>query len=354
MSIFWSELTQKLDPYVPGEQPKDRKYIKLNTNENPYGPSPRVLEAIRQAADDSLRLYPDPTCDALLTAASEYYGVSKSRIFAGNGSDEVLAFAFMAFFDPGKPVLFPDITYSFYPVYASLFNLDYRLIPLEEDFSIPVEQLCHSEGGVILANPNAPTGKYLDLADVRRILENNPSRVVLVDEAYIEFGGESAVSLVDQYPNLLVVQTLSKSHGLAGMRIGFAIGQEELIDGINRVKNSFNSYTLDRLALAAGVEALRDKEYARTSWQKVMATRDRVTEGLKGMGFQVIDSMANFIFISHPQIKAAELFKELRDKGVLVRYFNKPRLDNRLRVSIGTDEEMEAFLRGVRESIGEK
>lgn len=349
MSKYWSELARGLEPYIPGEQPRDRKYIKLNTNENPYGPSPKVLQAILEAADDTLRLYPDPACDALLAVASAYYGVGKDGIFAGNGSDEVLAFSFIAFFDPERPILLNDITYSFYPVYASLFQIQSRLVPLEEDFSIPVEKLCGSEGGLIIANPNAPTGRYLEEAEIRRIVEGNPDQVVIVDEAYIEFGGKSAVPLVKEYPNLLVVQTLSKSHALAGMRVGFAIGDRELIEALNRVKNSFNSYTLDRLAIVAGVEALGDVEYYRRTWKKVAATRERVCAELRESGFEVTPSRANFIFIRHSRTAAGELFMKLRERGILVRYFNKPRIDDRLRVSIGTDEEMDAFVKAVRE-----
>ena len=351
MSKYWSELVKGLDPYVPGEQPRDKKYIKLNTNENPYGPSPKVLEAIKAAADDTLRLYPDPTCDALITAASDYYRAGKECIFTGNGSDEVLAFAFMAFFNPDKPILLNDITYSFYPVYAALFNIKYKFVELEEDFSIPVEELYKSEGGLIIANPNAPTGRYLTTEEVRSIVENNPSNVVIIDEAYIEFGGKSVVALTEEYPNLLVIQTMSKSHALAGMRIGFAIGNRDLIEAMNRVKNSFNSYTLDRLAIIAGTEALKDEEYYRKTWDKVISTRERVCSQLVREGFEIVASRANFIFISHPKVAAQDIFTKLRAKGILVRYFNKPRINNCLRVSIGTDAEMSTMVEAVREII---
>lgn len=351
MSKYWSEVVRRLQPYVPGEQPRDRKYIKLNTNENPYGPSPRVLEAIKAAADESLKLYPDPTCDALLEAAAEYYGVSRQQVFAGNGSDEVLAFAFMAFFDPGRTVLFPDITYTFYPVYTSLFGLDYRTVPINGDFSIPVEEFFGSPGGVIIANPNAPTGRFMPLESVVRILENNRDAVVIVDEAYVDFGGESAVKLVDSWPNLLVINTFSKYRSLAGMRLGFAIGHPELITGLDRVKNSFNSYTLDRLAIVAGAEAFRDNEYYNEKNGMVVNTRERFSIELKKLGFDVPDSVANFVFTAHSKVPAAEVFAGLKARGILVRYFDKPKISNRLRISIGTDSEMDCVIQALREII---
>lgn len=340
MNKYWSRLSQGLAPYVPGEQPRDKKYIKLNTNENPYGPSPRVLEAIRNAADDSLRLYPDPTCDMLVGAAAESYGVRKEQIFTGNGSDEVLAFSFMAFFDPGRTIVFPNITYSFYPVYASLFHLDYVTTPLDSEFNIPAEQMMRSSGGIIIANPNAPTGRAMPLSVIRSVLEGNPDTVVIVDEAYIDYGGESAVGLIDEYPNLLVVQTFSKSRSLAGMRIGFAFGDEELISALESVKNSFNSYTLDRLAIVAGTEALKDTTYYKEITAKIIATREQFISGLLGRGFDVTESAANFVFASHEEVRAEKIFRELRNKGILVRYFNKPIIDNHLRISIGTDDNM--------------
>jgi len=344
MNKFWSALARGLEPYVPGEQPRDRRYIKLNTNENPYGPSPKVLEAIRSATDDSLRLYPDPTCDMLISAAAERYGLRKDQIFAGNGSDEVLAFAFMAYFDPGRTIVFPNITYSFYPVYASLFKLDYVTTPLDSEYNIPSEQLMKSSGGVILANPNAPTGKAMPLEAIRKVLEGNPDTVVIIDEAYIDFGGESAVGLIPEYPNLLVIQTFSKSRSLAGMRIGFAFGDVELIRGIESVKNSFNSYTLDRLAIVAGTAALKDEEYYRKVTEKVIATREKFTDELRKRDFTVTDSSANFVFASHRTVPAKKIFTELRERGILVRYFNKPLIDNHLRISIGTDMEMDAVI----------
>lgn len=351
MSKYWSELAKRLEPYVPGEQPKDKKYIKLNTNENPYPPSPRVLEAIKKASNGDLRLYPDPNCELLRDAASDYYGLKREQIFAGNGSDELLAFAFAAFFDGQNPVLFPDITYTFYEVYCNFFHITPGLVPLDENFDVPVEEFLKPNGGIVLANPNAPTGKYLDLSAIKKILEHNTERAVIIDEAYIDFGGESAVSLINKYPNLLVTHTLSKSRSLAGLRVGFALGSEVMIEGINRVKNSFNSYTVDRIAMVAASEAMKDKEYFEKTRKMVIQTREKTTEKLIKMGFNVLPSKANFIFVSHPDYQAAKLFKELRDKGILVRYFNRPRIDNFLRITIGTDDDMEALINALDEII---
>lgn len=357
MSKYWSKITQSLEPYVPGEQPKDKKYIKLNTNENPYSPSPKAIAAMQAATNSNLRLYPDPTCDELRITIAEYYGLQKEQVFVGNGSDEVLAFSFQAFFNPGEPILFPDITYSFYKVYAALFQIDYQLIPLTEDFSIDVEVFGQKNGGVIIPNPNAPTAKGLSLEAIKTILKNNPDKVVIIDEAYIDFGGQSVVSIIPDYPNLLVIQTLSKSRSLAGLRVGFALGQGDLINGLERIKNSVNSYTLDRLALAGAVEAIKDEEYFQEARLKIINTRERVSRELKAMGFKIIPSQANFIFISHPEYPASVFFQKLREKGILVRYFNQPRIDNYLRVSIGSDQEMDSFLEAIVEiknSIGKK
>ncbi|MDI9500291.1 MAG: histidinol-phosphate transaminase [Acetivibrionales bacterium] len=344
MDKYLSRLARGLVPYVPGEQPGDGDYIKLNTNENPYGPSPKVLEAIRRETGEKLRLYPDPTCDALVNAAAAKYGVKKDQVFTGNGSDEILAFSFMAFFDPDRPIMFPDITYSFYPVYASLFGIDYVTVPVDSGFDIRPEQLMNSSGGVVIANPNAPTGIALPLSAIRRILDGNPDTVVIVDEAYIDFGGQSAVSLIDEYPNLLVVHTFSKSRALAGMRIGLAFGDSGLIRALEKVKNSFNSYTLDRLALAAGVAALEDDEYYRVTVSKVKETREWFTAELRKRDFSVTDSSANFVFASHRSVRAEDLFRRLREKRILVRYFKKPKIDNHLRITIGTDEDMRTVI----------
>ena len=351
MNKYWSRLAAGVDPYVPGEQPRDRKYIKLNTNESPYGPSPMVLKALREAADESLKLYPDPTCDMLVNAAAESYGLKKEQIFAGNGSDEVLAFSFMAFFDPGRTIVFPNITYSFYPVYASLFKLDFVTTPLDSELNIPSEKLMQSSGGIIIANPNAPTGKALQLSKIREVLEGNPDVVVIVDEAYIDYGGETAVGLIKDYPNLLVIQTFSKSRALAGMRIGFAFGDSELIKALESIKNSFNSYTLDRLAIVAGTAALNDPAYYGMTTAKVVATRERFTRELRKRGFTVADSAANFVFASHCSLRGGDIFTALRERGILVRYFKKPVIENYLRISMGTDEEMDTVIRALDEIL---
>ena len=341
---FWSSRIQSLVPYTPGEQPKDRVFIKLNTNENPYPPSPKVLQAIQEAAGDALRLYPDPEAQSLRGALAEYYGLTPEQIFCGNGSDEVLGLCFYALFSPGRTVVFPDITYSFYPVYTELFGLDYQQIPLNEDFSLPVEKLLGGNGGVVVCNPNTPTGQALPLAEIRRILEANREVPVLVDEAYAEFGAQSAVPLIEEFPNLVVVRTMSKDRSLAGMRVGYALGNAGLIAGINCVKNSFNSYPLDRLALAAGEAAIRDKEYFEEMREKIMQTREKTTKALRELGFLVHDSSANFIFARHPEKSGKELQQGLRDRGILVRRFDKPeRIQDHLRISIGTASDMEAL-----------
>jgi len=342
---YWSKLASGLTPYVPGEQPKDRKYIKLNTNENPYPPSPKVIEAIKAAADEKLKLYPDPNGEELRLTLADYYGLKKEQVFVGNGSDEVLAFSFMAFFDPDNKILFPEITYSFFPVYSRLFKIDYELVRLTDDFSLPVQKFLRQNGGIIFPNPNAPTGNIVELRDIEKILINNSNSVVIVDEAYIDFGGESAVKLIDQYPNLLVVQTLSKSRSLAGLRVGFAFGHEDLIKGLDTIKNSINSYTLDRLALIGAVEAFKDEQYFQTTRKKIIETREKVVKELQNLGFKVIPSKANFVFISHPEIRAEEIFIKLKEQSVLVRYFKQPKIDNFLRVSIGSDEEMDIFIK---------
>jgi len=349
MSKYWSALAASIKPYVPGEQPKDKKYIKLNTNENPYPPSPSVIEAIRAAADDSLRLYPDPICSSLRQTIAKYFSLSDNQIFVGNGSDELLAFCFPAFFNPGvRPILFADITYSFYPVYCRLFGIPYETLPLDEDFRMPVEQFYKPNGGILIANPNAPTGRFLDLTAIESILQRNTHSVVIVDEAYIDFGGASAVGLVGKYDNLLVVQTLSKSRSLAGLRVGFALGHEDLIEGLRRVKDSINSYTLDRLALAGAQGALEDEAYFRQTTAKIIRTREETVKQLEALSFTVIPSTANFIFITHPAHAAETLFAKLRERGVLVRYFKLPRIDSWLRVSIGSDDEMAAFAEALR------
>ncbi|WP_411682491.1 histidinol-phosphate transaminase [Clostridium thailandense] len=353
MSKYWSEVTRSIEPYVCGEQPKDKKYVKLNTNENPYPPSPKVLEAIKNAANGDLRLYPDPNCDKLSETIAEYYDLDRKQIFIGNGSDEVLALSFLTFFNPGETIIFPDISYSFYPVYADLYKINYKLAKLKENFSISVDDFLTENGGVVIPNPNAPTGRCLDVASIKKILDYNSNKVVIIDEAYIDFGGVSVVNLIKEYPNLLVIQTLSKSRSLAGIRVGFALGQEELIDGLNRIKNSFNSYTIDRVAAIAAVEAIKDEEYFRECASKIIKTREEVVEKLTLLDFNVIPSKANFIFTAHSTYPASELFTRLREKGVLVRYFNKNRINNYLRITIGSDEEMNYFIEKVKEIIND-
>ncbi|WP_123040591.1 histidinol-phosphate transaminase [Cohnella candidum] len=352
MSKFWSPLAASLIPYVPGEQPKDQTYVKLNTNENPYPPSPLVLNAIKDAANGDLRLYPDPTCSALAEKAAAYYGVQPNQVFIGNGSDEILAFAFAAFFSPSnRPILFPDITYSFYKVYAALYGIPYKTVPLDEEFRVPLDAFDEPNGGIVLPNPNAPTARYIETERFRGVLDWNSDSVMILDEAYIDFGGKSGVELVAEFPNLLVVHTLSKSRSLAGLRVGVAIGHPDLIEGLNRVKNSFNSYTIDRLALAGAAAAFDDRAYFEETTRKVIATRERTDAGLKQLGFRVIDSSANFLFAEHPDHPAAGIFQGLKQRGVLVRYFNQPRIDNFIRISIGTDAEMDTFLRTLEDVL---
>ncbi len=344
MSKFWSPFVNDLVPYVPGEQPKLTKLVKLNTNENPYGPSPKAIEAMRAAVSDELRLYPDPNSDALKQAVARYYGVDANRVFLGNGSDEVLAHAYNAFFRQDKPLLFPDISYSFYPVYCGLYGVDYEAVPLDEQFQIRVEDYARPNGGIIFPNPNAPTGCLLALDAVEQILRNSPNSVVIVDEAYIDFGGETAISLVERYPNLLVTQTLSKSRSLAGLRVGLAVGHPDLIEALERVKNSFNSYPLDRMAIVGAAAAFDDREYFERTCQRVIASREALVEQLEGKGFDVLPSAANFIFARHPQHDAAGLAAKVREQGVIVRHFKQGRIAQFLRITIGTPEQNQALV----------
>ena len=348
MNRYWSSIVKNIKPYTPGEQPKDGKFIKLNTNENPYPPSPKAIEAIKTAANESLRLYPDPTCDELRKTIAEYHNLRKEQVFIGNGSDELLAFSFPAFFEPaGKPILFAEITYIFYQVYAEFFNINYRLVPVDVEFNIPEEGYYQDNGGIIIANPNAPSGRGVSGKMIEAILSRNKNSVVTVDEAYVDFGSRSAVKLINDYPNLLVIRTLSKSHSLAGLRVGYAMGNEGLIEGLIRVKDSINSYTVDRLALAGAKEAIKDEAYFQETRSKIIKTRDRTAASLAEMGIKVIPSTANFIFISSKQCPGEVLFRRLREKGILVRYFNKPGIDNFIRVTIGTDAEMDCFLEAI-------
>lgn len=339
MSRFWSPLVHQLTPYVPGEQPKIPNLTKLNTNESPYGPSPKVYEAIKQATNDTLRLYPDPQAQDLKQALADYTGLPANHIFVGNGSDEVLALAYQALLKQDKPLLFPDISYSFYPVYCKMYQVDYEQLPLDENFKINLADYQRPNGGIIFPNPNAPTGIALPLGEIRQLLDNNPDSVVLVDEAYVDFGTESAVSLVKDYPNLLVTQTFSKSWALAGLRVGFAVGQPELIEALIRVKDSFNSYPLDRLALAGAKAAVEDQDYFKSTCNKVITSREKLTQALSQLGFDVLPSSANFVFARHPQHEGAWLAQKLREKALLVRHFNQPRISSFLRITLGTEEQ---------------
>ena len=349
MSRFWSAVVHGLTPYVPGEQPKLAKLVKLNTNESPYGPSPRVLEAVRAEAADTLRLYPDPGSDRLRAGIAAYHGVKPDQVFVGNGSDEVLAHAFMALLKHDQPILFPDITYSFYPVYCGLYEIAYRAIPLTEAFEIRVDDYLLANGGVIFPNPNAPTGRLLALGEIERLLAGNPDSVVVIDEAYIDFGGETAVGLVARYPQLLVTRTLSKSHALAGLRVGYAIGQAHLVEALNRVKDSFNSYPLDRFAQAGALASIQDPGYFEGICSKVVATRTRLVASMTEMGFEVLPSAANFIFARHPAHDGAALAAALRERSIIVRHFKNPaRISAFLRITVGTDGQCDALLAALK------
>lgn len=338
MSQFWSQLVHTLTPYVPGEQPKGDRLIKLNTNENPYPPSPSVQAAIStQLAADKLRLYPDPNADLLKSALAKTFQLSEQQVFVGNGSDEVLAHAFLALLKQDQAILFPDISYSFYPVYCGLYQIDYETIPLDNDFAINPADYRKPNGGIIFPNPNAPTGRLLTLDAIENILKDNPDSVVVVDEAYIDFGGVSARVLINQYPNLLVVQTFSKSRSLAGLRVGYALGHVDLIEALERVKNSFNSYPLDQLAIVGAVAALEDNDYFESCCQQIIKTRQTLTDFLQQQGFEVLPSAANFVFVRHPHYDAAKLAQQLRNEAIIVRHFQRPRIDQFLRITIGTD-----------------
>ena len=350
MSRYWSAVVHGLTPYVPGEQPKLANLVKLNTNENPYGPSPKVLEAVRLEAADTLRLYPDPNSDRLRASIAAYHEVSADQVFVGNGSDEVLAHLFMALLKHDRPVLFPDITYSFYPVYCGLYEIGHRAIPLTDTFEIRVDDYFTANGGIIFPNPNAPTGRLLALDQIRRLLDGNRDSVVVIDEAYIDFGGTSAVGMVAQYPQLLVTRTLSKSHALAGLRVGYAIGQAHLIEALNRVKDSFNSYPLDRFAQAGAQASMEDRAYFEGICAKVMATRAWLVEKLETLGFEVLPSAANFVFARHPRHDGAALASALRERGIIVRHFKDPaRIAPFLRITVGTDAQCDALLTALKE-----
>lgn len=357
MSRYWSPLVHRLTPYVPGEQPKLTSLVKLNTNENPYPPSPRAVAAMQAelgADGATLRLYPDPNADRLKEAIVVYFSgtaIAPAQVFVGNGSDEVLAHVFMALLNHEKPILLPDISYSFYPVYCGLYGLEYTTIPLGEQFEIRVDDYQQENGGIIIANPNAPTGRLLSLAEIERMVAANQQSVVVIDEAYIDFGGESAIGLVNRYPNLLVIRTLSKSHSLAGLRVGYAIGHAELIEALERVKNSFNSYPLDRLAIVGASAALDDKGYLEKTRCAVMESREKLVSNLETLGFEVIPSAANFIFARHPEHDAAQLASELRQRKVIVRHFKQARISQYLRITIGTEEECGRLIGSLKEIL---
>ncbi|MBR5504543.1 MAG: histidinol-phosphate transaminase [Methanobrevibacter sp.] len=352
--MSWENNVRKVEPYVPGEQPKAEKMIKLNTNECPYPPSPKVMEAMQNLSANCMRLYPDPAVTDLRQALADYYNVKIEQVFVGVGSDDVIANAFMTFFNSDKPILFPDITYSFYDVWAELFKIPYERIALTTDFRINPEDYKKENGGIIFPNPNAPTGVLESLDMIEDVLKANPDVVVMVDEAYIDFGGKTSLSLVDKYENLLVIQTFSKSRAMAGMRIGFAIGNEKLIGYLNDVKFSFNSYTMNQTSIAMGVACVKDDAYFKETVEKVIATRERVKIELKKLGFSFPDAKSNFIFAAHEKISAAEIFGACKKENIFVRYFKKPRIDNYLRISIGTDEEMDTLLAFLKKYVEER
>ncbi|ENR4571721.1 histidinol-phosphate transaminase [Acinetobacter baumannii] len=351
---FWSPEVRELVPYVPGEQPKIQNLLKLNTNENPYPPSPKVVEAVQAVLHeqaDVLRLYPDPDATALKQAIAKQQNINVSQVFVGNGSDEVLAHIFKAFFLQDEPILYPDITYSFYPVYSQFFGTKTKEIPLNENFEIDVRDYTQPNGGVIITNPNAPTSIALSLAEIEQVLQANPDRVVVIDEAYVDFGAESAVSLINRYENLVVCQTTSKSRSLAGLRVGFAIAQTHLIAALEAVKNSFNSYPIDRFAIAAAVASFEDQAYFEEQCQKVITSREKLVRDLTELGFNVLPSKANFIFATHSQHDAGQLAQKLREQGIIVRYFNKPRINQFLRITVGTDEQNARLVQTLKQDI---
>lgn len=344
MTRFWTDTVKRLTPYVPGEQPSGRDVIKLNTNENPYPPSPLVLETIRNIDGNALRRYPDPESTVLRQALADYHSVGLENVFVGNGSDEILALAFLAFFTSGKSLQYPDITYSFYPVYCDLYKIDSRTVSLEEDYTLSLDKFIPNEGGIIFPNPNAPTGIATSGESIARLLNAHTEQVLLVDEAYVDFGAQSVVPLVREYPNLLVSHTFSKGRSLAGMRLGVAFGDAALIEGLERVKNSFNSYPVDVLAQAAGLASINDDSYYTKTTRAIIETRSWTVKELERRGFQVLPSAANFIFAKVPGHSAAELFRKLGDASILVRYWSKPGLEDGLRITIGTSEDMSSLM----------
>ena len=350
----WEKNVRKVIPYTPGEQPKEKNIIKLNTNECPYPPAPGVRTLLQQMDYSDFRLYPSPTADSLVNVLAEYYQLDPSQVFVGVGSDDVIAQAFLTFFNSGKPILFPDITYSFYDVWADLYRIPYERQPLDENFRIRKEDYMKDNGGIIFPNPNAPTGVLEDLQMIEEIVAYNKDRIVMIDEAYIDFGGKSALELIDKYDNLLVIQTFSKSRAMAGMRIGFAMGNPALIKYLNDVKFSVNSYTMNRPSLILGTEAVKDDAYFKETVQKIIKTREWMKKELKQLGFSFPDSMSNFLFATHEKYAAKELFEYLKEKKIYVRYFNLPRIDNYLRITVGTDAEAKALCEALKEKIQEQ
>lgn len=340
----WEEYVRTVEPYVPGEQPNQPDMIKLNTNENPYPPAPGVVEALKNFETDKLRLYPEPTCKVLVDAIADYYGIRSSQVFTGVGSDDVLAMIFMTFFNSKKPILFPDITYSFYDVWAALFNIPFERPALDDDFNLVAADYYKENGGVVIANPNAPTGIMQNEEFLRDVIEHNRDVVVIIDEAYVDFSGKSALSLTKEYDNVLIVQTFSKSRSMAGMRIGYAMGNPELIKAMNDVRFSYNSYPMTRLSVALGIAAIEDEDYFRKTTGQIVETREWTKERLTELGFTFGDSKTNFIFAKHATVDAEEIFAKLREKHIFVRHFNSERIKNYLRISIGTREEMEKFI----------
>ena len=351
MSRFWSKIVQDLEPYVPGEQPRIEGLIKLNTNENPYPPSPKALEAIRRATDETLRLYPDPVSAELRETIAATFDLGSENIFVGNGSDEVLAHTFMGLLKQDGPLLFPDITYSFYPVYCGLYGIEAKKIPLGDDMSVEIEAYSGPAGAIILPNPNAPTGIALPLSDIRKLAEADRDRLLVVDEAYIDFGGETAAVLVPEFDNILVIRTFSKSYSLAGSRVGFAIGQRPLIDALERVKDSFNSYPLDRLAQAAATAAWKDRDWFEATRSRIIMSRNQLTTDLTELGFEVLPSAANFVFARHPKHDGAKLAASLRSEAILVRHFNKPRISDYLRITVGAEDECKRLIKVLRKIL---
>lgn len=342
--MSWRDNLIKIEPYVAGEQPNKTDFIKLNANENPYPPSPAVIKVISEFRGEGLKKYPDANAKPLAEALAKRVGLKRENIFVGNGSDDVLALCFRAFFNSDKPIIYPDITYSFYPVWCDMLGIPYKTIPVDADFNINSADYRRENGGVVIANPNAPTSIGRDLDFIREILDANPNSVVIVDEAYVDFGGISAVPLLAEYENLVITQTFSKSRSMAGMRIGFAMGNEEIISALYAAKDSYNSYPLDSVAIAAGVASIEDEEYFRETLAKVIATRTRLTEELRALGFDVKESSANFVFAEHNKLRAKDICEYLKTKDIYVRYFSKPRIDNRLRITVGTDEDIDALI----------